>query len=119
VVAVIVIIAAAVVFVGMMLVGILAMVRWVALLGGCDLSGEEGSSVSVPAFLLPKSRRVVLGSGRWVVVDDGLADPSFVVVGRQVGESSSSEPSSSSDGTKEPNVVFLWDWKRGCGRRKM
>ena len=118
-VAVIVITAAAVVFLGMMLVGMLAVLRWVALLGGCDLSGEEGSSVSVAAFLLPKSRRVGLGSGCWVVVDDGLPDPSFVAVGRKVGESSSSEPSSPSDGTKEPNVVFLCDWKRGCGRRKI
>lgn len=76
------------------------------------MSGEKGSSVSVTTFPLPrrpfpKSRSVVLGSGRWVVVDDGLLTPPLVVVGRKVGESSSSEPSSPSDETKVPSVAFL------------
>ena len=56
------------------------------------------------------------------MVDDELPGPPFVAAaaaGRKVGESSSSEPSSPSDETNVPSVVFLWDWKRGCGRRKM
>lgn len=79
--------------------------------GSCDLSGDELFDTCFD-LSLPALRSVAEGSTRLAeVVGD-------FVEGRNVGDSSSSEPDASSE-MNAPSADFLCGWNRGLGRRKM